>query len=80
MGINLTLYRLKTKAKLCYGRRLVGQSILVSSTHLGPKTRFLLLVDSCGFVDKNTCLSFTNAADPRQRSHSGVRVPRGSRS
>jgi hypothetical protein len=23
----------------------------VSSTHLGPKTRFLLLSDSCGFVD-----------------------------
>jgi hypothetical protein len=25
--------------------------MLVSSTHLGPKTRFLLLSDSCGFVD-----------------------------
>jgi hypothetical protein len=32
-------------------RRSVGQSVLVSSTHLGPKTRFLLLSDSCVFVD-----------------------------
>jgi hypothetical protein len=40
-----------SKSKLCYGRRSVGQSVLVSSTHLGPKTRFLLLSDSCGFVD-----------------------------
>jgi hypothetical protein len=31
--------------------RSVGQSVLVSSTYLGPKTRFLLLSDSCGFVD-----------------------------
>jgi hypothetical protein len=28
-----------------------GQSAMVSSTHLGPKTRFLLLWNSCGFVD-----------------------------
>jgi hypothetical protein len=28
-----------------------GQSAGLSSTHLGPKTRFLLLSDSCGFVD-----------------------------
>jgi hypothetical protein len=28
-----------------------GQSVLVSSTHLGLTTRFLLLSDSCGFVD-----------------------------
>jgi hypothetical protein len=37
--------------KLCYDRRSVGQSVLVSSTHLGLTTRFLLLSDSCGFVD-----------------------------
>jgi hypothetical protein len=30
--------------------RSVGQSVLVSSTHLGLTTRFLLLSDSCGFV------------------------------
>jgi hypothetical protein len=39
------------KSKLCYDRRSVGQSVLVSSTHLEPKTRFLLLLYSCGFVD-----------------------------
>jgi hypothetical protein len=32
-------------------RRSVGQSVLVSITHLGLTTRFLLLSDSCGFVD-----------------------------
>jgi hypothetical protein len=34
-----------------YDRRSVGLSILVSSPHLGPKTRFLLLSDSCRFVE-----------------------------
>jgi hypothetical protein len=41
----------KSESKLCYDRRSVGQSVLVSSTHLGLTTRFLLLSDSCGFVD-----------------------------
>jgi hypothetical protein len=41
----------KSKSKLCYDRRSVGQSILVSSTHLGLNTRFLFVSDSCGFVD-----------------------------
>jgi hypothetical protein len=41
----------KSKSKLCYDRRSVGQSVLVSSTHLRPKIRFLLLSDSCGFPD-----------------------------
>jgi hypothetical protein len=36
---------------LCYDRRSVGQSVLEWSTHLGLTTRFLLLPDSCGFVD-----------------------------
>jgi hypothetical protein len=39
------------KSKLRYDRGSVGQSILVSSTHFGPKTRFLFLSDSCWFVD-----------------------------
>jgi hypothetical protein len=49
--------------------------------HLGPKTRFLLLSDSCGFVDvglpfwREDSLLFTIAAVPLQRSHSRVRVP-----
>jgi hypothetical protein len=41
----------KKKSKLCNDRRSIGQSVLVSSTHLGLTTRFLLLPDSCGFVD-----------------------------
>jgi hypothetical protein len=39
------------ESKLCYNRRLVGQSVLVSSTYLGLKARFLFLSNSCGFVD-----------------------------
>jgi hypothetical protein len=38
-------------SKFCYDRRSVSRSVLVSSPHLGPKTRFLLLSDTCGFVD-----------------------------
>jgi hypothetical protein len=43
----------------------------------GATTRFLLLSDSCGFVDvgHSLCLSFTIAAGPRQRSHSRIHVP-----
>jgi hypothetical protein len=40
-----------SKSKFCYDRRSVGHFVLVSSNHLGPKTRFLLLSDSGGFVD-----------------------------
>jgi hypothetical protein len=41
------------KSKLCYDRRSAGQSVLEQSTHLGLKTRYLLLVRqlrscSCG--------------------------------
>jgi hypothetical protein len=36
----------KVKLKLCYQRRSVGQSVLVSGAHLRPVTRFLLLSDS----------------------------------
>jgi hypothetical protein len=38
-----------SELKLCYNRCSVGQSVSVSSTHLVPKIRFLLLSDSCGF-------------------------------
>jgi hypothetical protein len=44
------------KVKLCYDRQSVGQSVLVSSTHLGLTTRFLFLPDSCGFVDVRSSL------------------------
>jgi hypothetical protein len=33
----------KSKSKLCYDRQSVGQSVLVSGTHLGPATIFSLL-------------------------------------
>jgi hypothetical protein len=48
-----TLNRLVVKSNLVlsYDRRSVDQSVLVSSTHLGLTTRYLLLSDSCGFVD-----------------------------
>jgi hypothetical protein len=41
----------KSKSKLCYSQQSAGQSVLVTSTHLGPNTRFLLPSDSCMFVD-----------------------------
>jgi hypothetical protein len=41
----------RSKSMLHYDRQTVGKFILVSSTHLGPKKEFLLLPDSCGFVD-----------------------------
>jgi hypothetical protein len=40
-----------SKSKFCYDRRSVGQSVLKSSTKTGPKTWFLLLSESCQFVD-----------------------------
>jgi hypothetical protein len=61
---------------ICYDRRSVDQSVLEQKTHLGLKTKFLLLSDSCRFVnvgalsDEMTDLSFTIAAGPRQHSHS----------
>jgi hypothetical protein len=43
--------KVKSKLNLRYDRRWVGQCALVSNLHLRLKTRFLLLSDSCGFVD-----------------------------
>jgi hypothetical protein len=74
----------ESESELYYDRRSFGQSVLVSSPHLGLMTSFLLLSDHCGFVDMrrplwredgsvvyNCCCFF-------QSSHSQVRVPRGS--
>jgi hypothetical protein len=36
---------------LCYDRRSVGQSVMISSPHFGSKITFLLPSDSRGFVD-----------------------------
>jgi hypothetical protein len=44
------LWMLKSKSKLCYDRRLVGQSVLVWSIHLGLTARFWYLSDICRFV------------------------------
>jgi hypothetical protein len=46
-----TLLTAILKSKLCYDRWSAGQSVLMSRTHLGLMTRFLLLSDSCRFVD-----------------------------
>jgi hypothetical protein len=44
----------KSKTKLNYDRQSVGQSVLVSGTHLGPANNFCFCLkfslDSCGFV------------------------------
>jgi hypothetical protein len=41
----------ESKSKSCYDRRPINQPVLMSSTHLGPNTRYLLLSESFGFVD-----------------------------
>jgi hypothetical protein len=46
----------KSKSKLYYDQQLVGQSVLLSGTHLGPVSNFSpsffdYFLDSCGFVD-----------------------------
>jgi hypothetical protein len=69
---------------LYYDRRSVGQSVLVSSTHLGLMTRFLLLSDICWCVDMGRPLwredgsVVYNCCCLCHRSHSQVCVPRGS--
>jgi hypothetical protein len=56
-GSHYLVRLVKVKWKLCYDRRSVGQSVAMSSTHLGPKLRFLLLSKSCRFVDVGPPLS-----------------------
>jgi hypothetical protein len=63
--LNPSGYLTNRNLKLCYDRRSIGQSVLMSSTHLGPKNRILLLSDSFGFVlmwgalsDERTGVSF----------------------
>jgi hypothetical protein len=53
---------------------MLRPTVLVSS-HLGPKTRLLLLTNSSGFSAKIKGLPFTTAAGTRQHSHSRARVP-----
>jgi hypothetical protein len=41
----------RLKLKLIYDWRSVGQSVLVSGSHLETMTRFFCLSDDCGFLD-----------------------------
>jgi hypothetical protein len=84
-GIRTRLHtgKLYSKSNICYDRRSVGQSVLVSGTHLGLRPDFhccqtaaVLLVWSA-LSDERTGLPFTIAPDPRHRSHSWVQVPWG---
>jgi hypothetical protein len=73
--------KLRVKSKLCYDRRLVGQSVLLSSTHLGLTTRFYYchtaadVLTSGALSDERTGLQYKIAAGPRQWSLSQVQVP-----
>jgi hypothetical protein len=63
--------------------RPVGQSVLVSSTSLGPKTRFLLMsvadLSMWGSLfDERTGQSFTIAEGSHKPSHSRIRDLRDS--
>jgi hypothetical protein len=57
------------QSNLYYYQRSVGNTVLVSGTHLGPITRFLLLSDTCGFAvvepltRERASLWFITAAD-----------------
>jgi hypothetical protein len=50
LSINSLKNGLKMKVKFMLGRT-VNRPVLVSSTHLGPKSSFLLLSESCMLVD-----------------------------
>jgi hypothetical protein len=74
------------KSKLRYDRRPAAQSVLVSSTHLGLKTRFLFLSDSCVFVDMwrplwrdDASVVWNCCRPPASTVIVGFRVPRDSR-
>jgi hypothetical protein len=80
--MNPQLTSVKSKSKLCYERRSVGRSVLVSRWGLRPdfyccQTVAGLLM--CGALsDEKMGLPFTITAGPRQLSNSWVRVPRDS--
>jgi hypothetical protein len=87
LGICWSGKRNKSKSKLYYDRQSVGQSVLVSGTHLEPATNFSFslkfsvigLLFCSAHSDERTGLKFTVATDPRQSSPAWVRVPRDSR-
>jgi hypothetical protein len=75
-----TLHISKSKSALYDDRRSVGQSVLVSGTHLSLTIRILLLSDICGFVNvelspwRENGSAVYNCCWPRQSSHSRVRA------
>jgi hypothetical protein len=86
-GLSVVIARLRTKATeflLCYDRRAVSQSILVSSNNLGPRPDIYYYHTVAGFLmwgvlsDERAGLSFTIAALSCRCSHSLVWVPRDS--
>jgi hypothetical protein len=74
----------KSKSKLCYDRRSVGQSVLVPCPIWRSRPGFYYcqavsrLLMWGALSNERTGLSFTIAAGPRRLSHSRVRVPRDS--
>jgi hypothetical protein len=74
----------KSKSKLCWDQRSVGQSVLLSSPiwSARPDSCYCQTVAGmlmCGALsDESSGLSFTFAAGPHQLSHSRIRVPRDS--
>jgi hypothetical protein len=80
-----TLNSLMSESKLCHDRWSVGQSLLVSDTHLGPMSKFHYCNTFSGLLiwdvlsDGRTGLYFEIAAAPRQLNHSPIRVSRGPR-
>jgi hypothetical protein len=77
-------YVVKLKLKLIYDLQSVGQSVLVSGTHLGPDKFFFLLeiffrlLRVCYFVAPSL-IYCTIVSGPCQSSHSWVEVPQNSR-
>jgi hypothetical protein len=63
----------KSKSKLCYDQRSIGQ--MVWNPHLGPKTRELRVCWCWASSLKRGRVPFTIAASSRLRNHSRVRVP-----
>jgi hypothetical protein len=78
------LFKFTSKSKLCYDRRSVDQSVLVSSSTWGPTPDFCycqavaVLLTWNPLSDYRMGLSFTISAGPRQDSHSRIRVFRDS--
>jgi hypothetical protein len=78
----MLLLKLKLKLKLIYDRKSVGQSVLVSGTHLGPATNFIYFVAHS--LTRGRVCNFTLGSKSRRThghsllSHSRLPQPGGS--